>query len=51
MTARRWGRVVNICSVNARAGRPGLAAYSTAKAGLIGSPDRWPGNLARSESA
>jgi 3-oxoacyl-[acyl-carrier protein] reductase len=36
MTARRWGRIVNIGSVNARAGRPGLTAYSTAKAGLIG---------------
>ncbi|NDK28531.1 SDR family oxidoreductase [Streptomyces sp. TR1341] len=36
MVARRWGRVINIGSVNARAGRPGLTAYSTAKAGLIG---------------
>ncbi|GAB7181777.1 3-ketoacyl-(acyl-carrier-protein) reductase [Kitasatospora sp. Ki12] len=36
MTERRWGRIVNIGSVNARAGRPGLTAYSTAKAGLLG---------------
>ncbi|WP_281292837.1 SDR family oxidoreductase [Streptomyces qinzhouensis] len=36
MAARRWGRIINIGSVNARAGRPGLTAYSTAKAGLIG---------------
>ncbi|MGW5936780.1 SDR family NAD(P)-dependent oxidoreductase [Streptomyces celluloflavus] len=36
MTERRWGRIVTIGSVNARAGRPGLIAYSTAKAGLQG---------------
>ncbi|MDH6113962.1 3-oxoacyl-[acyl-carrier protein] reductase [Kitasatospora sp. MAP12-15] len=36
MADRRWGRIVNIGSVNARAGRAGLTAYSTAKAGLIG---------------
>ncbi|WP_241002649.1 SDR family NAD(P)-dependent oxidoreductase [Streptomyces sp. CB01881] len=36
MADRRWGRIVNIGSVNARAGRPGLAAYSAAKAGLLG---------------
>ncbi|WP_242640653.1 SDR family NAD(P)-dependent oxidoreductase [Streptomyces kasugaensis] len=36
MTERRWGRIVIIGSVNARAGRPGLVAYSTAKAGLQG---------------
>ncbi|MGW6745072.1 SDR family NAD(P)-dependent oxidoreductase [Streptomyces sp. NPDC055025] len=36
MTARQWGRIVNVGSVNARAGRPGLTAYSTAKAGLLG---------------
>ncbi|MBD0692661.1 SDR family NAD(P)-dependent oxidoreductase [Streptomyces sp. CBMA123] len=36
MAARRWGRIVNIGSVNARVGRPGLTAYSTAKAGLLG---------------
>ncbi|MFG2481386.1 SDR family oxidoreductase [Streptomyces virginiae] len=33
---RRWGRIVNIGSVNARAGRTNLVAYSTAKAGLLG---------------
>ncbi|MDH6577566.1 3-oxoacyl-ACP reductase FabG [Kitasatospora sp. MAP5-34] len=36
MTTGRWGRIVNIGSINARAGRPGLTAYSTAKAGLLG---------------
>ncbi|MFF4993483.1 SDR family oxidoreductase [Streptomyces sp. NPDC000656] len=33
---RRWGRIVNIGSVNARAGRTSLVACSTAKAGLLG---------------
>ncbi|MFR9727518.1 3-oxoacyl-ACP reductase FabG [Streptomyces sp. MS19] len=36
MVRRQWGRIINVSSVNARAGRPGLTAYSTAKAGLIG---------------
>jgi 3-oxoacyl-[acyl-carrier protein] reductase len=36
MVERQWGRIVHIGSVNARTGRPGLAAYSTAKAGLHG---------------
>ncbi|MFI6688421.1 SDR family NAD(P)-dependent oxidoreductase [Streptomyces sp. NPDC050485] len=36
MTARRWGRIINIGSVNALAGRAGLTAYSAAKAGLQG---------------
>ncbi|RAY16685.1 short-chain dehydrogenase [Actinomadura craniellae] len=36
MTERRWGRIINIGSVNARAGRAGLVAYSAAKAGLHG---------------
>ncbi|WP_051797919.1 SDR family NAD(P)-dependent oxidoreductase [Streptomyces sp. NRRL S-337] len=36
MIGRQWGRIINVSSVNARAGRPGLTAYSTAKAGLIG---------------
>jgi len=36
MVERQWGRIVNIGSVNSRTGRPGLAAYSTAKAGLLG---------------
>lgn len=36
MVQRRWGRIINVSSVNARTGRPGLTAYSTAKAGLIG---------------
>ncbi|MFD9457551.1 SDR family NAD(P)-dependent oxidoreductase [Streptomyces sp. NPDC059985] len=36
MIERRWGRTVNIGSVNARAGRTNLVAYSTAKVGLLG---------------
>ncbi|MFD9267226.1 SDR family NAD(P)-dependent oxidoreductase [Streptomyces goshikiensis] len=36
MIERRWGRIVNIGSVNARAGRTNLVAYGTAKAGLLG---------------
>lgn len=36
MIARGWGRIVNVSSVNARAGRPGLVAYGAAKAGLLG---------------
>ncbi|MFJ1662434.1 SDR family NAD(P)-dependent oxidoreductase [Streptomyces anthocyanicus] len=36
MAQRQWGRIINVSSVNARAGRAGLTAYSTAKAGLIG---------------
>lgn len=36
MAARRWGRIINIGSVNALTGRAGLTAYSAAKAGLQG---------------
>ncbi|GAA1336896.1 3-oxoacyl-ACP reductase FabG [Streptomyces sanglieri] len=36
MIRRQWGRIINVSSTNARAGRPSLTAYSTAKAGLIG---------------
>ncbi|MEY9839380.1 SDR family NAD(P)-dependent oxidoreductase [Streptacidiphilus sp. EB103A] len=36
MVRRQWGRIINIGSVNARAGRTGLTAYSAAKAGLTG---------------
>ncbi|WP_327305480.1 SDR family NAD(P)-dependent oxidoreductase [Streptomyces sp. NBC_01298] len=36
MIERRWGRIVNIGSVNARAGRTNLVAYSTSKTGLLG---------------
>ncbi|WP_308129979.1 SDR family NAD(P)-dependent oxidoreductase [Kitasatospora aureofaciens] len=36
MVRRRWGRVVNIGSVNSRSGRAGLVAYSAAKAGVLG---------------
>ncbi|MET9694967.1 SDR family oxidoreductase [Streptomyces sp. NPDC006514] len=36
MVERGWGRIINVSSVNARIGRPGLTTYSTAKAGLLG---------------
>ncbi|MEW6373847.1 MAG: acetoacetyl-CoA reductase [Pseudomonadota bacterium] len=36
MTAQRWGRIVNISSVNANAGAFGQANYSAAKAGMHG---------------
>lgn len=36
MIRNQWGRIINIGSVNARVGRRGLTAYSTAKAGLLG---------------
>lgn len=36
MTAKRWGRIVNIGSVNTRVGRAGLVGYTSAKAGLHG---------------
>jgi len=36
MTARGWGRIVNIGSVFALRGQPYLAAYAASKAGLLG---------------
>lgn len=36
MSAQRWGRIVNISSVNANAGAFGQANYSAAKAGMHG---------------
>ncbi|MEV1006802.1 SDR family NAD(P)-dependent oxidoreductase [Streptomyces sp. NPDC049881] len=36
MVRRQRGRIVNVSSINARAERPGLTGYSTAKAGTIG---------------
>ena len=36
MVAQRWGRIVNISSVNANAGAFGQANYSAAKAGMHG---------------
>lgn len=35
MIAQRYGRVVNICSVNAYEGRPQIAAYAAAKAAVL----------------
>jgi 3-oxoacyl-[acyl-carrier protein] reductase len=36
MMVRRWGRIINIVSLSARAGLPGQASYSASKAGLVG---------------
>jgi len=36
MIARRYGRIVNMASVAGKEGNPNAAAYSAAKAGLIG---------------
>jgi 3-oxoacyl-[acyl-carrier protein] reductase len=36
MMARRYGRIVNMASVAGKEGNPNAAAYSSAKAGLIG---------------
>ena len=36
MLARRYGRIVNMASVGGKEGNPNAAAYSSAKAGLIG---------------
>ncbi len=36
MMKARWGRVINISSVNGEMGAPGQANYSASKAGLIG---------------
>lgn len=36
MMKARWGRVINISSVNGELGAPGQANYSASKAGLIG---------------
>jgi 3-oxoacyl-(acyl-carrier-protein) reductase len=36
MMRARWGRIVNISSVNAHRGGPGQANYAAAKAGLLG---------------
>jgi 3-hydroxybutyrate dehydrogenase len=36
MRRHRWGRIINIASVNAKKGDPGKAAYCSAKHGLIG---------------
>ncbi|MDL2357391.1 MAG: acetoacetyl-CoA reductase [Pseudomonadota bacterium] len=36
MMAQRWGRIINISSVNAQRGAPGQANYAAAKAGMHG---------------
>src|SRR6185369_2489063 len=36
MMKQRWGRVINITSINGQMGAPGQANYASSKAGLIG---------------
>jgi 3-oxoacyl-[acyl-carrier protein] reductase len=36
MLKQRWGRIVNIASINGQMGAPGQANYAASKAGLIG---------------
>ena len=36
MRARKWGRIINIASINGKRGDPGKAAYCSAKHGVIG---------------
>lgn len=36
MLKQRWGRIVNIASINGQIGAPGQANYAASKAGLIG---------------
>jgi 3-oxoacyl-[acyl-carrier protein] reductase len=36
MLKQRWGRIINITSINGQMGAPGQANYASSKAGLIG---------------
>ena len=36
MRAQKWGRIINISSINGKRGEPGKAAYCSAKHGVIG---------------
>jgi acetoacetyl-CoA reductase len=36
MNERKWGRIVNISSMNGQRGQPGQTNYSATKAGIIG---------------
>jgi 3-oxoacyl-[acyl-carrier protein] reductase len=36
MTARKWGRIINISSILAATGSPGMGPYVASKAGMIG---------------
>ena len=36
MLKQRWGRIINIASINGQAGQPGQSNYAASKAGLVG---------------
>jgi len=47
MTARHWGRIVNLTSVVAEFGYPGHAAYVASKSGLAGATRSWAREFGR----
>ncbi len=47
MRDRKYGRIVNISSINGQKGQAGQANYSAAKAGDLALPRRWPRKRAR----
>lgn len=44
MRARKFGRIINISSINGQKGQFGQTNYSAAKAGISASPARWRSN-------
>lgn len=50
MLKRDYGRIVNISSVAGKEGNPNIAAYSAAKAGVLGFTKSLGKELAKTES-
>ena len=50
MRARNYGRIVNVASIAGKEGNPNAAAYSAAKAGVIGFTKSLGKELARRRS-
>src|SRR5262245_30142890 len=50
MRERKFGRIINISSINGQKGQFGQTNYSAAKAAEIGSPRRWRRNARASAS-